>query len=84
MKEQEESWKESFLLTDNNFSACQRSYERTMKIIQEGLEQCQTWLSEAKTDREQYYHDLAFFPERFETVEEAPAPVATEAPANAA
>ena len=32
-----------------------------------GVEACQTWLAEQKAAREQYYYDLAFFPEKFAT-----------------
>ncbi len=70
--EEEESWKENYKLTDNNFAACQRSYNRTMGILGEGLEACQKHLEQAKTDREKYYHDLAFFPDRFQTTENTP------------
>nr|MBQ8244506.1 CapA family protein [Oscillospiraceae bacterium] len=83
--EEEESWKESYQLTDHNFTSCQRSYKRTMDIVSEGLEACQDYLEQAKADREQYYHDLAFFPERFEAAEEAvEEPTAAETLANAA
>ncbi len=57
--DQEDTWKESFNLTDHNFSSCQKSYNRTMGIVGEGLAQCQEYLAEAKTAREQYYMDLA-------------------------
>jgi len=71
-KENEDQWKTLYKLTDHNFTSCQRSYDRTMGIVSEGLTQCQDWLAEQKQAREQYYHDLAFFPERFETVEAVP------------
>jgi hypothetical protein len=45
-----------------------------MDIVGEGLAACQEWLAAQKLAREQYYYDLAFFPERFETPEETPAP----------
>ena len=75
--EKEDQWKDLFKLTDNNFAACQRSYKRTMSIVGDGLEECRTYLEQAKADREQYYYDLAFFPERFET-EAAQEPAAEE------
>ena len=85
IQEEEESWKEAYNLTDHNFTSCQRSYQRTMDIVGEGLEACQEYLEQAKADREQYYHDLAFFPERFEAAEEAvEEPTAAETLANAA
>ena len=75
IKENEERWKESYALTDHQFTSCQRSYDRTMGIVGEGLEACQTYLEQAKADREQYYYDLAFNPEKFVTE----VPVETEA-----
>ncbi len=68
-----DQWRDLFKLNDNTMGFATRSFERTMGIVGEGLEQCQTYLEQAKADREQYYYDLAFFPERF-------APEATEAP----
>lgn len=61
----EEEWQELFNLTDHNFSSAQKSYNRTMGIVGEGLEACQTWLAEQKDAREEYYYNLAFFPELF-------------------
>lgn len=85
--ENQDQWQETFQLTDHNFSSCQKSYERTMGIVGEGLAECQEYLSAQKETREQYYYDLAFFPERFvvteEAVEETVAET-TEALANAA
>lgn len=84
-KDQEDQWKDLFKLTDHNLTSCQKSYDRTMGIVGEGLEACQDYLEQAKADREQYYHDLAFFPERFEATEEVvEEPTAAETLANAA
>ena len=84
-RDKEDQWQKDFKLTDHNFTSCQRSYERTMGILSEGLQQCQDYLKAQKEAREQYYHDLAFFPERFETVEETVAETAPqETLANAA
>ena len=47
-----------------------------MGIVGEGLEACQTYLDQAKMDREQYYYDLAFNPEKLAT--EAPAETVVE------
>lgn len=74
-KEQEDQWQELFALTDHNFTSAQRSYDRTMGIVGEGLEECQIWLEQAKAEREEYYYNLAFFPEMFET---EPAQTVTE------
>lgn len=69
----EDQWQTEFNLTDYELSCAQKSYDRTMGIVGEGLTQCQEYLEQAKTDREQYYYDLAYNPEKFETA-------ATEAP----
>jgi len=76
-KDQEEAWKEIFNLTDVNFSSCQKSYDRTMGIVGEGLTQCQDYLTQAKTDREAYYLDLARNPDKY-TQEPIPEPIAEE------
>ncbi len=84
-KDREDQWKSLFALTDHNFTSCQKSYDRTMGIVGEGLTVCQTYLEQAKKDREQYYYDLAFFPERFateaagESAEETTAPMESAA-----
>lgn len=76
VKDQEDSWKESFNLTDHNFSSCQKSYDRTMGIVGEGLQQCQDYLNQAKVDREAYYLDLAQNPEKY--AETSTEPIAEE------
>lgn len=58
-KDTEEQWKEDYNLTDAQLSSCQKSYDRTMGIVGEGLEACQSYLEQAQLDREQYYEDLA-------------------------
>ncbi len=55
-----EQWQEDYNLTDANRSAAEKSYDRTMGIVGEGLEQCRTYLDQAKADREEYYYDLAW------------------------
>lgn len=74
IKDQEAEWESSFELQGNQFSAAQKSYDRTMGIVGEGLDACKAYLDQAKIDREQYYYDLAFNPEKL-------AAEATEAPA---
>lgn len=64
--EQQEGWTEQFGLTSGQFSAAQKSYDRTMGIVGEGLEQCQSWLEQAKLDREAYYADLAANPANYQ------------------
>ena len=76
IKDKEDQWKESYELTDNQFTFCQKSYDRTMGIVGDGLKACQDYLAQAKADREQYYYDLAFNPEKLVT---EPAPVETVA-----
>lgn len=63
--ERESEWTQMFNLTDANFSAAQKSYTRTMGIVGEGLEECRTYLEQAKADREAYYYDLAYHPENY-------------------
>ena len=53
-----------------------------MAIVGEGLNACQTWLEEQFDAREQYYYDLAFYPEKFATeATEVPTEAAAEATA---
>ena len=69
-------------LTDQQFKSCQKSYDRTMGIVGEGLEACQTYLAQAKEAREEYYYNLAYNPELLETeATEAPAAEETTLPA---
>ncbi|MDY3225408.1 MAG: CapA family protein [Candidatus Faecousia sp.] len=69
-KEKESEWESAFRLTSAQFSAAQKSYDRTMGIIGEGLAACQNDLEQAKADREQYYLDLATNPEAAEAAPE--------------
>ncbi|MEE0109570.1 MAG: CapA family protein [Oscillospiraceae bacterium] len=62
-----EEWRELFDLNDNTMGFAEKSYTRTMGIVGEGLTECQTYLEQAKADREQYYYDLAYNPEKFVT-----------------
>lgn len=61
-----EEWQEMFNLTDALYSSAQKSYERTMGIVGEGLTECQTYLEQAKAEREAYYYDLAYHPEKYD------------------
>jgi len=76
-KETEAQWQETYELTDHQFTSCQRSYERTMGIVGEGLAVCQDYLAQAKEAREQYYYDLAFNPEKL-AAEAAPVETVAE------
>ena len=74
-----ESWRETFNLNDNTIGFAERSYKRTMGIVGEGLEACQTYLAQAKQAREEYYYNLAYNPELLAT-EAAEVTEATEVP----
>lgn len=71
-----EEWSSAFGLTANTLPLAEKSYNRTMSIVGEGLKACQDYLAQAKVDREQYYYDLAHNPEKFAT-EAAQLPVET-------
>lgn len=62
VKDMESQWQSSFELTDNQLKSCQKSYDRTMGIVGEGLEACQTYLAQDKEAREEYYYNLAHNP----------------------
>jgi len=64
VKDNEGQWQASYELTDHQFESCRKSYDRTMGIVGEGLDACKIYLEQAKIDREQYYYDLAFNPEK--------------------
>ena len=66
-KDTEDTWQETYKLTDYQFECCQKSYTRTMGIVGLGVEGCKGYLEQAKADREQYYYDLAYNPEKFAT-----------------
>lgn len=66
-KQKEDQWKETYQMTDGQFSSAQKSYDRTMGIIGEGLKACQDDLAQDRADREQYYLDLLSHPEWLET-----------------
>ena len=78
--ENADSWMEDFNMKEHTVTAAKNSHARTMAIVEEGLTECQTWLKESYEAREQYYYDLAFFPEKFATeATEAPTEAVTEA-----
>ena len=47
-KSKESQWKELFDISDDTLKKAQDSYKRTMKILEEGLEECQKYLENAK------------------------------------
>lgn len=77
IKDLEEQWQNSYELTDNQLKSCQKSYDRTMGIVGEGLEACQAYLAQAKQEREEYYYNLAYNPELL-TAQATEEPVAEE------
>ena len=58
-KEQEDQWEAAFGLQGSQFSSAQKSYDRTMKILSNGLTLVQEYLAQQKADREAYYLELA-------------------------
>lgn len=78
-KEKEDEWA-NMGMTADQVKLAQKSYERTMGIISEGLKTCQDYLAQAKADREQYYLDLPNHPEWLaeETVPETVAETLSE------
>lgn len=74
-----DEWQTMFNLTDALYGSAQKSYDRTMGIVGEGLEECRTYLEQAKADREAYYYDLAYTPGNDTAAEETTA--ATDAAA---
>ncbi len=75
LNDRRDTWRDTFHLTDNTMGFAEKSYDRTMGIVGEGLEQCQSYLAQAKADREAYYLDLAMNPEKY-----AAQPAETAAP----
>ena len=54
-----EQWQEKYSLSDTYFNNAQRSYTRTMDIVEDGLIECQEYLEFQKTLREwQYLADV--------------------------
>ncbi len=50
-----DQWQTLYGLSDVGLNAAGKSYDRTMKIVGEGLSECQEYLSQAKADREAAY-----------------------------
>ena len=50
-----DQWQTLYNLSDGTFNAAKKSYDRTMALVGEGLEECQTYLAEAKQQREADY-----------------------------
>ena len=56
--EEKDQWQEKFGFNDEAMRKAGASYDRTMKIVGDGLKSIQDFLSQEKADREQYYLDL--------------------------
>ena len=56
--EEKDQWQEKFGFNDEALRKANASYDRTMKIVGDGLKSIQDFLSQEKADREQYYLDL--------------------------
>ena len=57
-----DQWQEKYNMTENEFNAAQRSYDRTDKLVSEGLTKVQEHLSQQKQEREDNYLALAMNP----------------------
>ncbi len=78
--ETRDQWKELYELTDATFASAEKSYNRTMAIVGDGLTASQEYLAAAKEAREQYYYDLVYNPEKLiQTTETTAATEASEA-----
>jgi len=77
-----EEWQSLYDLGDTTLAAAQRSYDRTIAIVGEGLTRVQEYLAAEKAALEQYYYDLVYHPERLLTEPtEASEPAETTEPA---
>lgn len=64
-KNREDEWQSMFEIDETILTKAQKSYDRTMKLVEEGLTKCQDWLNQSQTDRDNYYFDLAMNPEKY-------------------
>lgn len=53
--ETRDQWQTLYSLSDTAYNSAQGSYDRTMALVGTGLEECQTYLTEAKAEREAAY-----------------------------
>ena len=56
--EEKDQWQEKFGFNDEAMRKAGASYDRTMKIVGDGLASIQDFLAREKADREAYYLDL--------------------------
>ena len=76
--ETRDQWKEAYELSDTTFASAEKSYDRTMAIVGDGLAASQEYLAAAKEAREQYYYDLVYNPDKL-----MPQPTETTEPTEA-
>ena len=72
-------WQSLYDLGDTTLTAAERSYDRTIAIVGDGLTRVQEYLATEKAELEQYYYDMVYHPERLLT--EATEPADTTEPA---
>ena len=53
-----DAWDEKYGLNDKTIKACADSFDRTIAIVGEGIEQANDYLNQEKVDREAYYLSL--------------------------
>lgn len=71
-QETADEWTTKYGISDATVNSAQNSYQRTMAIVGEGLTASQEYLAQQKEDREQYYYDLVYNPEKLVTEETVP------------
>ena len=59
VKDKEATWETDLGMNANQLNSAKKSYDRTMKIVSEGLQQVQDYLAQQKTDRDARYLELA-------------------------
>ena len=73
----QDQWVEQFGINETVAASAMKSYDRTMAIVGSGLTASQEYLAQEKAEREQYYYDLVFNPDKIaaqETVAETEPP----------
>ena len=65
--ETRDQWKEAYELSDSTLAAAEKSYDRTMAIVGDGLAASQEYLAASQEARDQYYYDLVYNPEKLLT-----------------
>ena len=50
-----DNWKNLYAINDDAYALAEKSYDRTMAIVGDGLEECRTYLADAKTQRDAAY-----------------------------